>query len=330
LDDHELSIAQWTFSHGQTAGHGTNTLPSTAVRFLPLSTAGGTVGVLAVAAPAGQRSYLPRQELLLEAFASLAALGVERVRLAEKAARLEAVAAAERLQEALLHSVSHDLRTPLASVTGVLSSLRDDAESPEPCLDRAARAELTETALEQAERLNRLVGNLLDIARLETGAVRANTAACDVTEVVGSVLGRFEPALSEREVRVSIPLETPPMAADFVLLAQALSNIVDNALKYSPPGSPVEIEASAAREGVVLSVADSGPGVDADDLPRVFDRFYRGRDVPAGTGSGLGLAIARGFIEAQGGSVELAAREPAGTVVRIAMPAARHEGATGV
>jgi two-component system sensor histidine kinase KdpD len=316
LNENELAVAVWAYKHGQPAGRGTDTLPAASVRYLPLKTARGTVGVLGVK-PSGLDSRLsPDQLHLLEAFASQAALAIERAQLAEQARHAEVLQATERLQTALLNSISHDLRTPLVSITGALSSLQEDDIE----LSEATRRSLVENAREEAERLNRLVGNLLDMTRIEAGALKVVREPCDVQDLIGAALEPLDSRLRGRPLTVDVPSDMPLVPMDFVLMAQVLVNLLDNALKYSPPGTPIEVRAHVDGAEARIQVADHGVGIPPDDLERVFDKFYRVQQPSQVSGTGLGLSICKGIVEAHGGRIWANNRHDGGTVVTVALP----------
>ncbi|MBN1659974.1 MAG: sensor histidine kinase KdpD [Anaerolineae bacterium] len=316
LNENELAVAAWAFQHGQPAGRGTDTLSAASVRYLPLKTARGTIGVLGMRPPDPDSRLGPDQLHLLEAFASQAALAIERTQLAEQARHAELLQATERLQTALLNSISHDLRTPLVSITGALSSLQEsDVE-----LDEAARRSLVENAREEAERLNRLVGNLLDMTRIEAGALKVRREPCDVQDVIGAALEPLNDRLRDRPLTVDAPSDLPLAALDFVLIVQVLVNVLDNALKYSSPGTPVEVRARADNAEVCIEVADRGAGIPPDDLERIFDKFYRVQQPGQVSGTGLGLSICKGIVEAHSGRIQAQNRAGGGTVVTIALP----------
>ncbi len=285
--------------------------------YLPLLSAEQTVGVLCVEFPADQRGGLGSdQRNLLLSFAGRTALALERTYLAEQARRTRLLEETEKLQTALLNSISHDLRTPLASITGALSSLLDDAD----LLTEDARQELLRNAWEEALRLNRLVGNLLDMARLESGAMKVARRPYDVQELVGAILAQMPARLRGRKVERRIPADLPPVDIDMTLMVQALMNLVDNALKYSSPDMPVEIEAYPEQGMVLIAVMDRGPGVPEGELEHVFDKFFRLERGRVG-GTGLGLSIARGIVEAHGGRIWAGNREGGGAVFTLALPA---------
>jgi two-component system sensor histidine kinase KdpD len=319
LGEQEYAVATWAYRHGQPAGRGTDTLPAAFVRYLPLKTARGAVGVLGVRPSDPNRYLTPAQRQLLEAFASQAALAIERCQLSGAVRQAEVMQVTERLQSALLNSISHDLRTPLVSITGALSSLQEDEERLAP----EVRRSLVANAREEVERLNRLVGNLLDMSRLAAGALHLHPEPDDVQDLVGSALMQLGERVGNRPVDVTLPDDLPLVLVDDALMVQVLVNLVDNALKYAPPGSPIEITARCVDHQVEIAVADRGPGIPQEDLTRVFDKFYRvqhtnGRSGPNGTG--LGLSICQGIVEAHGGRIWAENRPGGGAVFRLTVP----------
>jgi two-component system, OmpR family, sensor histidine kinase KdpD len=244
------------------------------------------------------------------------ALSLERAQLAEQAERTHVLVESERTRSLLLSSVSHDLRTPLSVITGATSSLLADGAP----LPTAVHRELVETIAEEAQRLNRLVGNLLDMTRLEAGAMPVRLEWHSLEEVVGSALGRLESRLQGREVTVTLPPGLPLVQLDDVLVEQVIFNLVENALKYTPPGSPIEILAVRGDDRLGLSVADRGPGLPPGQEESVFQKFYRGRREGDPSGVGLGLSICRGIVEAHGGTISAANREGGGAVFLIELP----------
>lgn len=318
MGDADRAAARWAWDHNEPAGQGSNTLPNAQKSFLPLRTARGPAGVIGIDKPGAQNNLLPAERSLLESLTDQAAMAIERLELAEDMEDARMVAETERLRSALLTSISHDLRTPLASIIGSVSGLVTEGD----LYDREARDELLSTVLEEAERLNRFVGNLLDMTRLESGAVRARLGPVDLGDLVGTALRRTRKILGDRRVAMEIAPGLPMLELDFVLMEQVLVNLLDNAAKYSPAGSTITIR--TAREGgsVLLEIADAGFGIAPDDLERVFDKFYR---VQAGdrqrAGTGLGLSICRGFVEAQGGTITArSAGIGQGTSFRILLP----------
>ncbi len=319
LDENELAVADWVFRNGEPAGRNTDTLTGAALRYLPLKTARGVVGVLGVRGPDDTARHLtPEQRRLMEAFASQTALAFERDQLSEAARQAEVLQATEKLQTALLNSVSHDLRTPLVSITGALSTLQEANLT----LDEAARRALVENAREEAERLNRLVGNLLDMTRLESGALRLRREPADIGDLIGAALEQLGSRLSQRRVHIAVPPELPLVALDFVIMVQVLVNLLDNADKYSPPDGPIEVSAALAGDRLQLTVADRGRGLPEADLPHLFDKFYRVQHPGSVAGTGLGLSICRGMVEAHGGAIQAANRAGGGAVFTLSLPLA--------
>jgi len=320
VTDNELAVAAWAFHHDQIAGRGTDTLPDAPMRCQPLKTTRGVIGVLGVK-PSDTSSYLsPDQRRTLDIFANQVALAIERVRLVEQARHAELLEATEKLQTALLNSISHDLRTPLVSITGALSSLEEG-----PVMDTEVRRGLIQTGREEAHRLNRLVGNLLDMTRLEAGALRVHNEASDVEDLIGSTLEQFGSRLDDHPVSVDLPEDLPLVPMDFVLMEQVLLNIMDNALKYSPAGSPIEIRGRVTPAHLEISISDRGIGIPPDDLLRVFDKFYRVQRPGNVSGTGLGLSISKGIVEAHGGSIQAENRPGGGTIISIKLPLDRKE-----
>lgn len=250
-----------------------------------------------------------------EAFVAQVSAAADRARLAELARETSLRVEAEELRNALLSSVSHDLRTPLAVITGTASTLVDDRLAPE------VRRELAESIVGEAERLERLVRNLLDMTRLEAGAVRIEREWQSVEEVVGAALGRMGRALDDRPVETRLAPDLPLLAFDAVLVEQLLVNLLENAMKYTPPGSPIAIAARVEEGAVEVSVADRGPGIPEGEEERVFEKFQRGRgQAPRGGGVGLGLAICRAIVDAHGGRIGASRREGGGAVFAFTLP----------
>jgi two-component system sensor histidine kinase KdpD len=311
----DFGVAEWTWLHQRAAGVGTDTLPSSRALVVPLTGSGGRVGVLALFPSPSSRLTDPDERQLLDTFAGLIGSSLERTELAEDARLTRLRMETEQLRNALLSSVSHDLRTPLAVVTGATSALLE-AGAPS---DEATRRELLETAHGEALRLNRLVGNLLDMTRLEAGALKVKKDVQPVEEVIGAALNRLEDRLSGREVRTHIPLDLPLVAFDSALIDQVLINLIENATKYSPPGSPLDITARVGSGAVEIEVADRGRGIAKKDEERVFDKFYRVREGEGG-GVGLGLTICRGIVTAHGGRIWVDERPGGGSSFRFTLP----------
>lgn len=309
-------VAQWAFDHRQMAGRGTDTLPAADALYVPIAASHGPVGVLAISHPDPAHLLSPDQRLLLEAVTNQVALALERDQLSQTARKAQLQAETENLRSSLLSSVSHDLRTPLAVITGASSRLLEG--NP----DAAAQRDLAQTIHEESARLTRLVGNLLDLTRLEAGAVTLDKDWQPVEEVVGSALGRLETQLTGREVITSIPGNLPMVEIDGVLVEQVLVNLLENALKYTPPGSAISIGASATDSQLMIEVTDEGPGLDAGEEALIFEKFYRGDRSRGHRGAGLGLAICRAIVAAHGGRIWAENRRPParGAVFRFTLP----------
>jgi two-component system, OmpR family, sensor histidine kinase KdpD len=317
-DPSELGVARWVQGHGQMAGRGSATLPGARALYLPLAAARGPVGVLGVELPPGEALATPEQLHLLETFAAQTALAIERVALVDEAQQARLRSETERLRNSLLSAVSHDLRTPLATITGSASALVEQ----EAGLDAAARRELAQAIQEEADRLNRLVHNLLEMTRLESGGVRVRKDWHPLEEVVGSALARVEKRLGERRVDIDLPPDLPLVPLDPLLIEQVLINLLDNAIKYTPEGSPIDISAAVEDRVVGVTVADRGPGFAPGEEAQIFEKFYRGQNAGTRSGAGLGLAISRGIVEAHGGRITAEPRPGGGAVFRFTLPLA--------
>jgi two-component system sensor histidine kinase KdpD len=319
LDEADLAAAQWCFEKGRPAGRGADTLPGAPRLFLPLRTGSGVLGVMGVRRLQEDFELSPPERRLLDALADLAAIALERIRLAKDVDQTKMLAETEKLRSALLNSISHDLRTPLASIHGAITSLRSYGR-----LHRAAaREELLDTAQEETERMTRFINNLLDMTRLDSGALQPKREACDLHDIVGSALQRTGKQLAKHKVVVNIPQDLPMLSLDAVLMEQVLVNLLDNAAKYSPEGSMVEIVGTQHRFATTLALRDEGPGIPPDDLPKIFDFFHRAKNADRQrAGIGLGLAICRGFVQAMGGRISAHnRRDREGSVFEIEFPA---------
>jgi two-component system sensor histidine kinase KdpD len=321
VDEKERSVAQWVFERGQSAGAGTDTLPGAQALYLPLVGSSGTVGVVGLRVAEAQRLQDPGFQPLLEALAGQAAIALERVLLAEHAQQEQVEAEAERLRTALLSSLSHDMRTPLGAITGAASSLLEDRGA----LSDTQRRDLLNAILDESQRMNRLIGNLLDMIRVETGALEVQRDWQPLEEVVGVALIRLDERLKEHPVRVSLPADLPLLWIDGLLIEQVFVNLLENAVKYTPAGTAIEISAAAGDGQVIVDVADRGPGFPPGEEAKVFDKFYRVPTGGAGTGAGgvgLGLTICRGIITAHGGRIRAENRAGGGAVFRFTLPLA--------
>ena len=316
LDIKEQAVADWAFRNNHPAGRATDTLVSADLIYLPLQTPATVLGVMGIRLESLHEYHSQENRRLLDAFATQAAMAIERIQFSRQAEQAQILQARENLERALLNSISHDLRSPLSTVTGVLTSLKEEGEH----LGDHARRELLETACSEAERLNRFVGNLLDMTRIEAGAVKLNLEPYDVQELVGCALAILERQGDTRKISFQMPPEMPLIPIDLVLMTQVLVNLLENSLKYSPPGCPIEIIATTDRSWLLLEVSDRGPGVPEHDLKRVFDKFYR-IPIPEGAGgTGLGLSICKGIVEAHGGRIAAENRAGGGLSIMIRLP----------
>ncbi len=323
LDEADLAAARWSWAHNRAAGRGADTLPGARWLFLPFRTGRGAVGVLGIERDEPGPLLTPDGRRLLDALADQAALAIERITLAEAIDRARVMAETERLRAALLTSISHDLRTPLATIIGSLTSLRSYGAS----YDDKTRDEFMATIQAEAERLNRFIGNLLDMTRLEAGAIDLKPELADLAEIVGTALQRTAKLLAAHRVVIEIDPDMPMLRTDYLLLEQALFNLLDNAAKYAPAGSRVLIRGRRDGGSVLVEIVDEGPGIPAQELERIFDKFYRvqAQDRQR-AGTGLGLAICRGFVEALGGTISAGnRRDGSGAVFAIRLPTASAE-----
>jgi two-component system sensor histidine kinase KdpD len=315
FDPKESGVAQWVLEHGERAGLGSDTLPGASALYLPLVGSKGPIGVLAVRPTLATR-FLDQEQLhLLEVLANQIALALERARLAEEAQQAHVSVETERMRNAILSSVSHDLRTPLATITGAASGLLEEKDQLGP----AARHELAKSIYDEAHRLDRLVRNLLDMTRLEAGAVQLQKEWHPFEEIVGAALTRLESRLSGHQVRTNFQPDLPLVLLDGVLMEQVLINLLENALKYAPPSTAIELSATVSDHELVFEVADRGPGIPPGDEKRIFDKFYRAGPAREG-GVGLGLTISRGIIEAHGGRIWVEKRPGGGALFRFTLP----------
>jgi len=310
----EQEIAQTVFDQGRKAGRGMERYSDAAATYLPLKGASRIVGVMAIIPGSKNKSLLTDQQHLLDLFANQTALAIERTLSQNAADEARMRMETEEIRSSLLSAVSHDLRTPLASITGAASTLRSQGAK----LDPAVRDELLESISDEAMRLSRLVGNLLDMTRLESG-VELRRDLYPLEEIVGAALHRLERQLAGREVTVSLSDDLPLVYVDDVLLGQVLVNLIENAVKYSPPGSTIEIAAEATVAAVQLEIRDRGAGFAAGDEKRLFEKFYRGKSEGVG-GAGLGLAICRAIVVAHRGTIEALHRTGGGAIFRIRLP----------
>ncbi len=314
VSEKEASVAAWSFRNGKPAGRTTDTLPSAEGLYLPLVTPTGCLGVIGLRLR-DARSLSVQQRTLLDNFIRQVALVLDRQRLsdAEHSARL--IAESERLGKTLLNSISHELRTPIAAIASAASGLVEEGGKADATLHRALVGEIREAS----QRLNRLVGNLLDMTRLESGHLKPRLEWCDISDLVNVTLKHVEKELAAHHVTVTLPEKLPLVQMDFVLMEQVLANLLLNAAMHTPPGSEVQVRAAVEGKELALVIADNGPGIPSDALPHIFDKFYRGPNAPAG-GSGLGLSIVRGFVDAHAGKVSVQNRPSGGAEFTIRLP----------
>ncbi len=316
-EEADLAAAKWSWESNRPTGRGADTLPGAKRLFLPMRTGRGPVAVIGIDSDKQGPLLTPDERRLLDALADQAALAIERINLSEDFDEAQRAAERDRLQAALLTSISHDLRTPLASILGAADGL-----AGLPDLSADDRQALLSTIQEEAERLNRFIANLLDMTKLESGAIAPNMALVDVGDVVGSTLRRAERILADHRIETALGPDLPMVRLDPVLFEQVLFNLLDNAAKYAPAGTAIRLEARRDAASIRLQVLDEGQGVPQAELERVFDKFYRvHKSDSRRAGTGLGLAICRGFVEAMGGAIEAANRNGGrGTVFTITLP----------
>lgn len=317
LNEEEMAVADWVYRHAEPAGRHTSTLPAAQYRYLPLKTSKGVVGVLGIGKPKTTDIDLtPAQRRLMESFANQGAQAIERALLEEQNRQIALLQSAEKLQNALLNSISHDLRTPLVSITGALSALDENYIE----LDEPVRSTLLENARGEADRLNRLVGNLLNMTRIESGAIKLHLEPGDVQDLIGTAIEQLSRRIEQHQVRIDVPAKFPLVPMDFNLMVQVFVNLLENAVKYSPESSLIEICATWDDRNAHLQVLDRGAGIPPDDLARIFDKFYRVQRPESVSGTGLGLSISKGIVDAHGGQIHAYNREGGGTILEVILP----------
>ena len=306
-------LVQWVFDHGERAGHGTERFAEAPALYVPLKGASEMVGVMSVLPPHGE--FLNSEQMqFLEVFANQTALAIERIGSQRAAELAQLQVQTEKMRSTLLSAVSHDFQTPLASITGAASALRLQGDKLEP----GTRDDLLDSIADEAERLSRLVSNLLDMTRLEAGP-QLRRDLYPLEEIVGAALHRFRRQLEHRQVITQLPQTVSMVYADEVLLGQVFMNLLENAIKYSPEGSPLEVSAEATENAVTLEVRDRGSGIAPGEEQKIFEKFHRGK--PSDTrGVGLGLAICRAIVEAHRGTIAAYNRTGGGAVFRICLP----------
>jgi two-component system, OmpR family, sensor histidine kinase KdpD len=311
----DVSVAQWAFTHVQRAGLGTETLSAAAALYLPLKAPSRCRGVLAIQPDDGKTLPNSDDMRLLDACCFSVALALERIHFVEEAHETLVRMEGERLRNSLLAAVSHDLRTPLTAIRGLAETLEQSTE-----ISATARNEVASAIRRQAEELQRLMTNLLDLARMQGSGVRLNKEWHSLGEIVGSALARLGPALEKRGVQIDLPDDLPLIEVDALLIESVLANLLDNALKYTPTGATIFIGAKALGETLYLFVDDDGPGLPPSDPEKLFEPFVRGRKESSISGAGLGLALCRSIIDAHGGTIRAERRTPTGARFEIRLP----------
>ncbi len=311
----DAGVAQWAFDHAEAAGYGTDTLPGSPVLYLPLKAPMRVRGVLAIEPKSPARLIGPEQRRLLDTCASLLAISLERIHYVDVAQATTVQMESERLRNSLLSAISHDLRTPLAALVGMAESLAMTQPPPS-----GAQSEIVGAMREAALRMNSLVNNLLDMARLQSGQVQLHQQWQPLEEVVGSALKAMSGTLDPKRVRVALPDDLPLLNIDAVLIERVLCNLLENAVKYTPSGSLIEIGASSSSDVVRVLVDDHGPGLPKGREEAIFQMFERGRKESATPGVGLGLAICRAIVEAHGGTIRGETRPRGGARFTVELP----------
>ncbi|WP_144028482.1 ATP-binding protein [Paenibacillus ferrarius] len=315
-EESHLSIAAWVYKHHARAGRGTQSLRESSDLHVPLETDGQVHGVMAVDVGDRGMSEMPELIRIIEALSDLVAVAISRVKLANEAKVAQLTAESEKLRTALLDSLSHELRTPLAAIIGSVTGLLESEAvfSPED------RRELLLTIREGSTRMNRLVGNLLGMVRIESGMLRLNKQWCGIEDIVGVALAQLKDSLQHRKVSIRLAAELPSVPLDEVLIEQVLINVISNAIKYSPEGSEIVIEAEQQGAMLELVIRDKGTGIASSDLARVFEKFYRGQLTKHIPGTGLGLAICKSIVEAHNGYITATLNGEQGTAIHICLP----------
>jgi two-component system sensor histidine kinase KdpD len=316
LSEAAVGVARWVLEHQQPAGSGTDTLPGADALYLPITASSRAIGVLRVAVRAPRLARDPIARQLLDAIAGQAGMALERGDLVRRSERTRLEIEAERLRTALLSSLSHDLRTPLGAIEGAASTLLESGDA----IDAPDRRNLLAAVLDESRRMGRLIANLLEMVKVESGLVEVRKEWQPLEEVVGIALLRLDAQLAGREIHTRLPADLPLVPIDGLLIEQVLINLLDNAVKYTPPGTAIDIAAELGDGAVVVEVADRGPGIPRGEEERVFQKFARLADRAAPSGAGLGLTICRGIVTAHGGRIWVEPRPGGGARFRFALP----------
>lgn len=301
-DEKERAVARWALEHGQPADKGLGIFEGPRSSFFfPIKAEDKTLAVLSIRSSMGNGVFSSEKRQIIETLTNLAAVAIVRLQLAKEAEQAKWLAESERLLRTLLDSISHDFRTPLASITGAVTSLLEEENVYTP----EAKKIFLHTIKEEAHRMNRFIKNLLDMVRLESGMLRLNMKWCDIQDIIGVALREMRDILQEHRMKLDIPPDLPSIKADFILIEQVIMNLLENAAKYSLPGSTITISAQCQDRTLHLTVADSGPSIPKMEQAHVFDKFYRQHSSRQISGTGLGLSICKGIIEAHEGRIWL-------------------------
>lgn len=312
----DLSVAQWVMDHNEIAGQGTHTLPGAEAVYFPLSIKTSTLGVLVLLPVNLRRIFLPEQKKLLETFLGQIAQAISRVRLTEQARTAQVEIEAERLRNSLLSSISHDLRTPLNTIVGSASTLVEEDQALQP----EDKLELCRAIYDEGLRMASLVNNILDMAKLDAGAVELNKQDTPLEEIISTVLTRLQKRLTERQVTVKLPPGMPMLYADALMIEQVLINLLENVLRYTPEQSPIDISAKTSETTIDIAITDQGPGIPVGLEDKLFEKFYRVHHEAAQSGVGLGLSICKAIVMAHGGSIHAQNRIGGGAVFSFSLP----------
>jgi two-component system sensor histidine kinase KdpD len=314
VDEKEQGVARWCFDSRTPCGKYTDTLHMAGFHYIPLLTSSAVVGVLGVRL-LKDAAWLPDQEASLQMLGRTLSLSIEREQLAEDNRRNLMARESERLGRVLLNTVSHELRTPLTTIKGSITALMD----PVTGSDADARATLLSETLTAVDRLNAIVENLLSMSRLESGMLRLNRSPSDVMDLASVVADSARRVSTDHPLTISIDEDIPLVSLDFILMVQVLANLLGNVAAHTPPGTAVQLSVEKAGDGISITVADRGPGVDPEELPHLFETFFRGKRAATG-GVGLGLPICKGIVEAHGGTIAAFNNRKGGLSVNISLP----------
>lgn len=313
--ENEMAVASWAMQHLIVTGKGTDTLPGAELVYFPLATEEKAVGVLGIRPVNEEKSFSIETKRYIEALVNLTAMAINRIQLSEKSHEVQLAADSERVRTALFNSISHDLRTPLTSILGSVSGLLEEEQLYDPESHRVMLENIQQGAL----RMQHLINNLLDMARLNSGFLQLNKQFCDIQDIIGVAVKRVE-YLNSKFFDINIEPDLPLMEADFVLIEQVIVNLLDNAVKYSGINPDISITAGLRRNKMEVAVADRGPGIASENRTSIFNDFYRLQNTANISGTGLGLAICKSIVEAHAGEIEVLDNPDGGTIVRFRIP----------